>query len=101
MPRPVQPSLFRLAIVLVINFLILVFVPYSFQTTAQILVHRGILPHQLTLANYEYLSGRTPFGDFLWNNLLMRGATAALRLLCAALADYALSRYRSLVLRAY
>lgn len=94
-------SLLMLAIVIVVNFPIIVMVLNSFQTTAQLLTRHSLLPHEFTLYNYDYLSTRTPFGQFLWNSLVVCGGSAVLSIFCAALAGYALSRYRGRLLRIY
>lgn len=89
------------AIVTVINFPLIVVVLNSFQTTGQIMSSRSIFPSTFTLANYEFLWNKTPFLTFLWNSVVVSGGSTIIGLVCAALAGYALSRYRGRVLSGY
>jgi ABC-type glycerol-3-phosphate transport system permease component len=90
-----------MAIVLIINFPLLVVVLNSFQTTAQIMLSRSIFPSTFTLSNYEFLWSKTPFLHFLLNSVIVSGGAMLLGLVCAALAGYALSRFKGPMLAGY
>lgn len=100
---PARWQLFALMclIVTVINFPIIVVVLNSFQTTEQIFASRGIIPQSFTLHNYEYLWRRTSFATFLWNSVLVSGGSTIAGIIAAALAGYALSRFRGPALSIY
>jgi multiple sugar transport system permease protein len=51
-------------------------------------------PSSLTLAHFQSLLGGTPFLIYFKNSLIVSGSTAVLVVLLAALAGYALSRFR-------
>jgi ABC-type glycerol-3-phosphate transport system permease component len=89
------------AIVLIINLPMLVVLLNSFQTTAQIMLSRSVFPHSFTLQNYEFLWSRTPFLHFLANSAIVSGGAMILGLVCAALAGYALSRFKGRALNLY
>jgi ABC-type glycerol-3-phosphate transport system permease component len=88
-------------IVTVVNFPIIVVVLNSFQTTEQIFATRGVFPQSFTLHNYEYLWNRTSFGTFLWNSVLVSGGSTVAGMIAAAMAGYALSRFRGRTLDIY
>jgi ABC-type glycerol-3-phosphate transport system permease component len=90
-----------LVIVLIINLPMIVVVLNSFQTTAQIMVSRSIFPQSFTLQNYEFLWSKTPFLHFLTNSTIVSGGAMILGIVCAALAGYALSRFRGTALNLY
>ncbi|HEV7276596.1 MAG TPA: carbohydrate ABC transporter permease [Devosiaceae bacterium] len=96
-----QLSGLMLVIVILINFPIIVVAMNSFQTTEQIFATRGIFPQSFTLHNYEYLWSRTAFGTFLWNSIVVSGASTVLGMVAAAMAGYALSRFRGPALDVY
>jgi len=81
-------------IVLVINFPIIVIILNSFQTTEQILLNRSIFPNEFSTVNYEFLLNRTPFIRFVFNSFVVSGGSTVLSVIAAALAGYAMSRYR-------
>lgn len=88
-------------IVLVINFPIIAVVLNSFQTTQQIMASRSMIPSDFQLTNYEYLWERTEFPTFLWNSMLVSGGSTIIGMIAAALAGYALSRFRGRTLSLY
>ncbi|HWJ74839.1 MAG TPA: carbohydrate ABC transporter permease [Kaistia sp.] len=96
-------SLFWLlvAITLVVNLPIILMVMNSFQTTEQLVSRTSILPHDLTLANYRYLNDRTSFWQFLWNSFTVSGVSTVTSAAIAALAGYALSRFRGRLVTGY
>jgi ABC-type glycerol-3-phosphate transport system permease component len=89
------------AITLTINFPIIVLIANSFQTTEQMLATANIFPRTFTVANFEFLSGRTPFWTFLTNSMVLSGGGTILGALPAAWAGYALSRFRGRGLSLY
>lgn len=89
------------AIVTLVNFPMIVVVLNSFQTTGQIMQNRSIFPSTFTMANYEFLWSRTPFLVFLANSVIVSGGSTIVGVVCAALAGYALSRFKGRVLTAY
>ena len=101
MPRRWQLFCLMCVIVTVINFPVIVVVLNSFQTTEAIISSRDIFPHMFTLQNYEYLLERTSFLRFLWNSTVISGGSTIIGLVAAALAGYALSRYRGPTLSVY
>ena len=86
--------LLLLAITTVINFPIIVMILNSFQTTEQILQTRSVFPEHFSLYNFEFLSTRTAFWTFFRNSVLVSGGSTAIGIAIAALAGYALSRFR-------
>jgi ABC-type glycerol-3-phosphate transport system permease component len=85
-------------IVLVVNLPIILVVLNSFQTTDELVGTRAIIPPHPTLANYTYLAARTSFLTFLANSFIVSGGAMLGSLIAAALAGYALSRFRGLLL---
>ncbi len=81
-------------IVLVVNLPIILMVMNSFQTTDQLMQRSSLLPHDLTTANYSYLSERTNFWRYLWNSVVASTGSTITSAATAALASYALSRFR-------
>jgi ABC-type glycerol-3-phosphate transport system permease component len=100
-PRRWQLFCLMTVLVTVINFPIIVVILNSFQTTEQIFATRGVFPQSFTLHNYEYLWSRTSFGTFLWNSVLVSGGSTILGMVAAAMAGYALSRFRGAALDIY
>ena len=100
---PARWQLFALmcVIVTVVNFPIIVVVMNSFQTTEQIFATRGVFPQSFTLENYEYLWSRTSFATFLWNSVLVSGGSTIAGMVAAAMAGYALSRFKGRTLDIY
>lgn len=88
-------------IVLVINTPIILMILNSFQTTEELMTTRSLLPQEPTLANYEYLNARTSFWRFLFNSMVISGGSTILGIIAAALAGYALSRFRGRGLGVY
>ena len=89
------------AIALLINLPVILMVLNSFQTTEQLTSARNLIPREPTLANYVYLNTRTSFWTYLSNSMIISlGSTVASAAL-AALAGYALSRYRGPVTSTY
>jgi ABC-type glycerol-3-phosphate transport system permease component len=89
------------AIVIVVNLPIILMVLNSFQTTEQLMSTRAIVPPDPTLANYHYLNERTSFWQFLTNSMIVSGGSTVASMIAAALAGYALSRFRGRPLAAY
>src|SRR5262245_1676595 len=90
-----------LLIVLLVNLPIIAMILNSFKSTAEILAGGNLLPGSLSLANYEYLTQRTPFWTYFGNSITIALGGTALSILAAALAGYSLSRYRSAVATGY
>src|SRR3982074_3873029 len=90
-----------LLIGLVVVFPILTVLLNSFRTTDSILSSRNILPDQPTLTNYFYINTRTHFWTFLLNSGIVALASTALGTGLAALAGFAMSRFRLRVLGIY
>src|SRR5215471_7195855 len=87
-----------LVIVFVVNFPVLTVALNSFRTTENILSSRNILPTEPTLANYFYINSRTHFWTFLLNSGVVALGSTGLGIVLAALAGFALSRFRGAVL---
>jgi ABC-type glycerol-3-phosphate transport system permease component len=83
------------AIVLLVNLPILAMILNSLKPTAEILSGGRLLPEALSLANYRYLTERTPFWTYFANSFAIALGGTALTIVAAALAGYSLSRYRS------
>ena len=88
-------------ITLVVNLPIILMVMNSFQTTEQLVNRTTLLPRDLTLANYRYLNERTSFWQFLWNSFTVSGVSTVTSAVIAALAGYALSRFRGRLITGY
>ncbi|MGV3549577.1 carbohydrate ABC transporter permease [Rhizobium sp.] len=88
-------------IVLFINFPIIVIVANSFQTTAQIMMNRSVIPQHFSFANYEFLWNQTQFVRFLFNSVIVSGGSMILGVVAASMAGYALSRFRGPALSVY
>jgi ABC-type glycerol-3-phosphate transport system permease component len=107
MARPLTPlkrwALFALlaAIVLIVNVPVILMILDSLQSTEQLMTARALIPSEPTLANFYYLSARTSFWSFLRNSMIVSTGCAGLSVAAAALAGYALSRFRSAALTAY
>ena len=93
--------LLGLAFVFIVDFPILTVILNSFRTTDSILSSRNILPDQPTLTNYFYINTRTHFWTFLLNSGIVALASTALGTGLAALAGFAMSRFRLRVLGIY
>jgi ABC-type glycerol-3-phosphate transport system permease component len=90
-----------LMIVLIIDFPVLTVALNSFRTTENILSSQNILPTEPTLANYSYINTRTHFWTFLVNSGIVAFGSTALGIVLAALAGFAMSRFRGAVLGSY
>jgi ABC-type glycerol-3-phosphate transport system permease component len=90
-----------LVIVFVVNFPVLTVALNSFRTTENILSSQNILPTEPTLANYIYINSRTHFWTFLLNSGVVAFGSTGLGIVLAALAGFALSRFRGVVLGSY
>ena len=107
MARRMKPSrrwsLFALlaAIVVIVNLPVILMVLNSLQTTQQLMTARTILPTHPTLANFVYLSARTSFWTYLRNSMIVSFGCAALSVVAATLAGYALSRFSGRFLSVY
>src|SRR5438552_5422604 len=85
-------------IVVVVNLPIILVILNSFQTTDELIGGRAIIPPHPTFANYHYLAARTSFLTFLANSFIVSGGAMLGSLVAAALAGYALSRFRGRLL---
>jgi len=89
------------AIAALVNAPVILLVLNSFQTTEQMLSSRSVVPEQYTLANYRFLFARTPYAGFVFNSGMIAAVSTAVTLVAAALAGYALSRWKGRVLATY
>ncbi len=90
-----------LAIVLVVNYPLITMFLNSLRSTAEIMSSNSVFPQHVTFDNYAYLNSRTSFWTFFMNSIIVGGVGTLLSIICAALAGYALSRYRTLIVRSY
>lgn len=90
-----------LLIVTVVNLPIIAMVFNSFRSTADILAARTFDLGDLSIANYRYITDRTPFWTYFGNSLLIALGGTVLSIIAAALAGYSLSRFRSPVTIGY
>jgi ABC-type glycerol-3-phosphate transport system permease component len=90
-----------LGIVLVLNLPVITMILNSFQPTEQIISSRSIVPESFSLDNYAYVSTRTKFWTFFRSSMVISTAATLGTIAAAAMAGYALSRFRSLVLTVY
>jgi len=88
-------------IVIVINFPIITMVLNSFRTTDQILSSASLVPESFSLVNFEFLTNRTSYWRYFANSMLVSGVNTAIGIAAAALAGYAISRYRLFWLQGY
>lgn len=101
MPRRWQLFILMLVITTLVNFPIIIVVLNSFQTTEQIMLGHGLLLREFTTANYEFLWNKTPYLTFLVNSVVVSGGSMVLGVAAAALAGYALSRFKGRTLSLY
>ncbi len=90
-----------LAIALVINLPVITMILNSFRTTEEILTSSTIVPTNPSLVNYNYVSLNTSFWSYFANSIFVVGSATLLVIMAAALAGYALSRFRSRVITIY
>jgi ABC-type glycerol-3-phosphate transport system permease component len=90
-----------LVVVFVVNFPIITMLLNSFQSTAEIMSSRNLIPVNPSLDNYRYLSERTEFWTYLRNSMIVSLGGTLASIVLAALAGYTLSRFRSLVITVY
>lgn len=90
-----------LAIVLIVNLPIIAMILNSFRSTTEIMASRSFIPSNVSLDNYYYLSARTKFWTYLQNSMIVSIGGTVISIAFAALAGYALSRFRSVVITAY
>jgi ABC-type glycerol-3-phosphate transport system permease component len=90
-----------LVVVFIVDFPILTVALNSFRTTESILSSANILPTQPTLVNYIYINSRTNFWTFLLNSSIVALASTLLSIGLAALAGFAMSRFKVRVLTGY
>jgi ABC-type glycerol-3-phosphate transport system permease component len=88
-------------ITIIVNLPIILMVMNSFQTTEQLVNRTTILPRDWTVANYHYLNERTNFWTFLLNSFTVSGVSTITSAAVAALAGYALSRFRGRLITGY
>lgn len=101
MPRRWQLFFLMLVITTLVNFPIIIVVLNSFQTTEQIMLGNGLFPGEFTTTNYEFLWNKTPYLTFLVNSVVVSGGSMVLGVVAAALAGYALSRFKGRTLSLY
>lgn len=101
MPRRWQLFILMLVIITLVNFPIIIVVLNSFQSTEQIMLGKGLFPTEFTTLNYEFLWNKTPYLTFLVNSVVVSGASMVLGVAAAALAGYALSRFKGRTLSLY
>jgi ABC-type glycerol-3-phosphate transport system permease component len=90
--------LLGLVIVFIVDFPIIIVILNSFRTTETIVSSHSILPSVPTLANYFFINTRTHFWTFLLNSMIVAFTSSALAIVLAALAGFAMSRYRARIL---
>ena len=88
-------------ITFVVNYPIITMVLNSLRTTDEILSSSSIIPEHVTLQNYINLNSRTSYWTFFRNSLIVAGVQTVLSIILASMAGYALSRFRSPILRGY
>jgi ABC-type glycerol-3-phosphate transport system permease component len=93
--------LLGLVIVFIVDFPIITVILNSFRTTETIVSSHSILPTEPTLANYFFINTRTHFWTFLFNSMIVAFTSSALAIVLAALAGFAMSRYRARLLGGY
>jgi len=94
--RAARVGIYLFLIVLAAVFLypVVLMVFSSFKSTPELFRNPFGLPETWSLDTFVEVWRRASFGTYLRNSLLVTGASAALLLLCAAPAAYALARYR-------
>jgi ABC-type glycerol-3-phosphate transport system permease component len=93
--------LLGLVIFFIVDFPIITVALNSFRTTESIISSQGIWPTNPTLANYVYINTRTSFWTFLLNSAIVAFSSSALAIILAALAGFAMSRFRARILGPY
>jgi ABC-type glycerol-3-phosphate transport system permease component len=93
--------LLGLVIVFIVDFPIITVILNSFRTTETIVSSHNILPTEPTLTNYFFINTRTHFWTFLLNSMFVAFTSSVLAIVLAALAGFAMSRYRARVLSGY
>jgi ABC-type glycerol-3-phosphate transport system permease component len=88
-------------ITLIVNLPVILMILNAFQTTEALTTTRSLIPQHPTLANFHYLNERTPFWTYLKNSMIVSGGATILSVGAAALAGYALSRFKGVFLTAY
>lgn len=90
-----------LVIIALMNLPIIIIILNSLQTTAQIRTSTGLIPETFTLENYAMVLTRTPFFQYLTNSFVISLTSTGFSVAVAILAGYALSRYKSALLKGY
>lgn len=88
-------------ITLIVNLPVILMILNAFQTTEALTTVRSLIPQHPTLANFRYLNERTAFWTYLKNSMIVSGGATVLSVVAAALAGYALSRFKSAFLTLY
>jgi ABC-type glycerol-3-phosphate transport system permease component len=88
-------------ITVIIDMPIITMLLNSLKSTAEILSSSSLLPLQPTLENFVSVGSRTNFPVFFRNSVIVAGGGTLLAVVVAALAGYALSRYRTRFTAAY
>ena len=101
--RAKKYALFTLAVVLMllINTPIILMILNSFQTSQAIATSTQLLPKVFTLENYRFVSQRTSFWSFLRSSAIISSAATLGTIVAAAMAGYAMSRFKSRLLNLY
>ncbi len=85
-------SVLLAVIVVLVNLPIISMIFNSFKSTDEILSGNNLLPRALSLANYRYLTERTPFWTYFGNSFAVALGGTALSIVAASLAGFSLSR---------
>lgn len=90
-----------LCLTFIINLPIITMVLNSFKTNTEILTSVTIFPRKFTLNNYLFLHEKTDFWVFFKNSIIIAGTATIASIIIAALAGYALSRFKTLFITFY
>lgn len=93
--------LVMVVLVLVIDLPIFTMVLNSFRSTSEIMVETGFWPKTFTFENYTQVSTQTQYWNWFKNSMIVAGGGTGLCIISAALAGYALSRFRLVFLSGY
>lgn len=90
-----------LAIAVTVNLPIVLMVLNAFRTTSEITASRSVIPTGLHLTNFAFVSRETSYWSFFANSVIASAGSTVLGTIAAALAGYAMSRYRGRVLTGF
>ena len=88
-------------VVVFVNLPILSLIVNSLRSTENLLSSGTFDLSDLSFQNYFYVSSRTNFWTFFGNSMFVSVAAALLGIILSALAGYAMSRYRGLIVSSY